>query len=55
MRRLSAPAVAQGTPSEAGTGSLFLPDGAVGVFELPSTWAVIQKAGAGGPAPMIDT
>lgn len=45
----------QGAPSSAGTGSLFLPEGAVGVFDLPSTWAVIQKQGLAGPPPMIDT
>jgi hypothetical protein len=43
----------QGTPSTAG--SLFLPEGAVGVFDLPSTWAVTQRQGLQGPAPMIDT
>lgn len=45
----------QGAPSAGGTGSLFLPEGAVGVFDLPSTWAVIQKQGLAGPPPMIDT
>lgn len=47
--------LSQGEPSTAGTGSLFLPEGAVGVFDLPSTWAVIQKQGLAGPPPMIDT
>jgi hypothetical protein len=48
-------AALQGAPSTTGTGSLFLPEGAVGVFDLPSTWAVIQKQGLAGPPPMIDT
>lgn len=46
----------QGAPSTTGSGSLFLPDGAVGVFDLPSTWAVIQRSqGLQSPAPMIDS
>jgi hypothetical protein len=43
----------QGQPSENGSG-LFLPEGAVGVFTLPSTWAVIQRTANGGPGPSID-
>jgi hypothetical protein len=33
----------QGAPGSLVGSSLFLPQGAVGVFDLPSTWAVVQS------------
>eukprot|EP00878_Enallax_costatus_P002645 GHUV01002830.1.p1 GENE.GHUV01002830.1~~GHUV01002830.1.p1 ORF type:complete len:787 (+),score=114.21 GHUV01002830.1:311-2362(+) len=44
-----------GAPSTMNSTDLFLPDGAVGVFTLPSTWAIIQRGTTGQPAPTIDT
>lgn len=45
----------QGYPGSGGGGSsMFLPEGAVGVFELPSTWAVVRSAASAGTS-MIDT
>lgn len=48
----------QGMPGSGGASSslgLFLPEGAVGVFDLPSTWAVMKSKQAGNDQPMIDT
>jgi len=45
----------QGAPGSAGS-SLFLPEGAVGVFDLPSSWAVVQsQGGLTGKQALIDT
>lgn len=37
------PVLLQGAPGSLMGSSLFLPDGAVGVFNLPSSWAVAQS------------
>jgi hypothetical protein len=45
----------QGAPGSSGGGSSsLLPQGAIGVFDLPSHWAVVQQH-AGTDEPAIDT
>lgn len=44
----------QGFSGSAGGSSLFLPEGAVGVFDLPTTWAVVKSA-TSTDVPVIDT
>lgn len=44
----------QGAPGQPGGSSMFMPQGAVGVFELPTDWAVMQQQ-AHAEEPVIDT
>lgn len=44
----------QGAPGQPGGSGLFMPQGAVGVFELPTEWAVVQQQ-AHVEEPVIDT
>jgi hypothetical protein len=44
----------QGFSGSAGGSSLFLPEGAVGVFDLPTTWAVVKSA-TSTDVPVIDS
>lgn len=46
--------VLQGAPGSSGGSSMFLPQGAIGVFDLPSHWAVVQQ-NAHTDEPIIDT
>jgi hypothetical protein len=46
--------VLQGAPGSSDGSSRFLPQGAIGVFDLPSHWAVVQQH-AGTDDPVIDT